>query len=239
MKVVFLFCLITFLTSCAQIISENKNGSPTPTDFELAEKAENESQKLKDSLKAKKAEDIQEYEQKYKQQLRKEIVELSKTCQLPILEKSIKSKEDLEVRVWRNSAWWKTWTFILKRSSQKWSADFQTQIFEVGTRKLKKISKRKLIEPKSGWENFWQQISNEEILTLLDGFKNGGNDPCPDCGAIIIETNIGGDYRFYKYTEPSSQSELRETRQVAKISEIIAEEFNLPDFKTSEPLPIE
>ncbi len=239
MKVTILFCLITFFTSCAQIISENKNSSPTPTDFELAEKAENETQTLKDLLKAKEAEYIQEFEQKYKQQLKTEIIELSKTCQLPVLEKSIKAKEDLEVRVWRNSAWWKTWTFILKRSSQKWSADFQTQIFEDGTFKLKKISKRKLLEPKSGWENFWQQITNKQILTLIDGFKNGGDDPCPDCGAIIIETNIGGDYRFYQYTDSSSQSELRETRQVAKILESISEEFNLPDFKTLEPLPVE
>jgi hypothetical protein len=239
MKVTILLSLIIFFTSCDQSISENKIDSPTPTNFELAKKAKNETQTLKDLLKAKEAENIQEYEQKYQQQLKKHIIELSKTCQLPILEKSITSKEDLEVRVWRNSAWWKTWTFIIKRSSQRWSSNFQTQIFEDGTLKLKKISKRRLIEPKSGWENFWQQLTNEEILALTDGFKKGGDDPCPDCGAILIETNIGGDYRFYQYTDFSSQGKLRETRQIAKILEIIAEEFNLPDFKTSEPLPIE
>lgn len=228
-------CLIILFNSCTQTIPQKENTSPTPTDFELAEKAKDERQTLKDLLKAKKAKGIQEFKQESNRILKQEIIELSKNCQLPILEKSKILKEDLEVRVWRNPAWWKTWTFILKRSGGKWTADFQTQIFEDGTRKLKKIFKRKLTEPDSGWENFWRQLGNEEILTLPDGLESGGDDPCPDCGSFIIETNTGGDYRFYLYTEPSLQSEIRETRQVAKIANIIAEEFSLKEFNTSEP----
>jgi hypothetical protein len=106
--------------------------------------------------------------------------------------------------------------------------------YQEDTLKLKSVSKIKLNEPKSGWENVWEKLVSEEILTLPDGFENGGAVPCPDCGSYSIETNVGGNYRFCLYTMPSFQSDLREKKQVAKITNIIAEEFNLPNLKTLE-----
>ncbi len=174
-----------------------------------------------------------------RKQYLKEFADLSKVSQIPILEKLKISKTDLEIRLWRVSSWWQMDIFILRRTNERWSASIQRQNFRDGTFRLKNISKRRLSEPNSGWEIVLQKLTEQEIFTLPDGFENGGSEPCPDCGGYTIETNRGGEYRFYVYTEPSLESNLRESRQVAKIVNLISDEFNLQDLKTLEALPFE
>jgi hypothetical protein len=244
MKIKVIFCLILLLTSCSQNIPQETENqsipvleiSPTPNSA-----AENNSNPSNVALKA----GIPDFpfpepdNESWKQKSRKYLIESSKISHLAVLEKSTIPKDDLEVRIWQDSGWWDANIFILKRSSGKWTANLQKQTYQEDTLKLKSVSKIKLNEPKSGWENVWEELVAEEILTLPDGFENGGALPCPDCGSYSIETNVGGNYRFCLYTTPSFQSNLRERRQVAKIADIIAEEFNLPNFKTFQTLPVE
>jgi hypothetical protein len=225
--------LVVLMSSCSQIETVNTNTFPTPTDFELAERKLNQIQSDKDDFGKLPPEQIE----KNNQELKAALAKLAKLNKLSILEKTVIPNDDLEVRIWRHSGWWEMWLLVLKRSNGKWSADFQEQIFDEESNKIKKTSKRKIGEVKLGWENVWKRLTDEGLLTLPSGFENKGWIPCPDCGSVRIETKVGESYRFYSYVEPVLDSDVRETRQVAKIINIIAEEFNIKEFETSEPIP--
>ncbi len=243
MKIKVIFCLFLLLTSCSQNSSQETENLSKPV-IEISRSPNIEIEKIPYPSNIMPA-GISDFpfpepdNESWKQKSRKHLIESSKISRLSILEKSRIPKDDLEVRVWQDSGWWNANIFILKRSSGKWMANLQKQTYQEDTLKLKSISKRKLNEPKSGWKNVWEKLVAEEILILPDGFENGGAIPCPDCGSYSIETNVSGNYRFCLYTTPRSQSDLREKRQIAKIADIIAEEFNLPNFKTFQTLPIE
>ncbi len=220
------------MTSCSQLETANSNSFPTPTDFELAEKKLNQIQSDEDYARKLSPEQIE----RKNQDLKGELAKLAKSNKLSILEKTQMPKDDLEARIWRHSGWWEMWLLVLKRSNGKWSADFQEQIFDKETDKIKKTSKRRIGETILDWESVWKKMTDEELLTLPSGFENGGSMPCPDCGNVIIEIKVGENYRFYAYTAPFLDGDLRETRQVAKIMNIIAEEFRVKEFKTDEPI---
>lgn len=170
--------------------------------------------------------------EKERKELREYLAKRSKKEKLSVLEKAEFKGNDLEIRVRKQSAWWKTWLFILRRIDYKWSAEYQKQVFYDGTQKLKNIFKKQLDEPKSRWEIFWQKLNDEQVLNLADGVENGGNDPCPDCGNYLIEIKTAEEFKIYIYTLPRLDSELYEARQIAKISNIISEEFELYEFNT-------
>lgn len=224
-KAVLIPILLT--VSCSHF--DNRNDSfITQTNSQLAAKEADQNTPLKKILEKNRIQAIE----KKKASLKKFTAEMSRNQRLSNLETAKISKNDLEVRFRKQSAWWKNWLLILKLKNEKWSAEYQEQIFYDGTVKLKSVSKSELGEPASGWGNLWEKLIDEELLTLPDGLENGGFDPCPDCEGLLIETNIGGNYRICHYTKPVLESELRETRQIAKISNIIAEEFGLSKFAT-------
>lgn len=232
MQFKIILILVVLTSSCSQVRTTNTNSFPTPTDFELAQKNLNQIQSDESYIRKLSPEQIE----KENQDLKKIVAKLAKSNKLSILEKTEISDDDLEARIWRHSGWWKMWLLVLKRSNGKWSADFQEQIFDEETDKIKKTSKRRIGEPKSNWENFWKKLTGEELLTLPSGFENGGSMPCPDCGSVIIETKVGKNYRFYSYTEPVLDSDIRESSQVAKIMNIVADELDVKEFKAVEPI---
>jgi hypothetical protein len=224
--------LAVLMSSCSQLENANSNSFPTPTNFELAEKKSNQSQSEEDYAGKLSPEQIKQKNQDLKEELSK----LAKSNKLPVLEKTEMPNDDLEARIWRHSGWWQMWLLVLKRSNGKWSANFQEQTFDEETDKVKKTSKRRIGAPQTDWENVWKKMTNEELLTLPSGFENNGWLPCPDCGNVIIETKVGENYRFYAYTEPVLDSDIQETRRVAKIMNIVAEEFDIKEFKAAEPI---
>ncbi len=227
MKLKAILVLTLLTSSCSQLKTANSNAFPTPTDFELAEKKLNQTEVDKDYIGKLSLDEIK----KENRNLKETIVKLAKSSNLSILETTEMPNDDLEARVWRHNGWSKMWLFVLKRSNGKWSADFQEQTLDEETGKVIKTSKRKIGKPKSDWESVWKKLTNEELLTLPSGFENNGWLPCPDCGDVTIETKVNGNYRFYAYTEPYLGSDIRETKQVAKIINIIAEDFNIKEFK--------
>ncbi len=229
LKTILILTLLT--SSCSQLKTANSNSFPTPTDFELAEKKLNQTEGDKDYIGKLSLDEIK----KENRDLKETIVKLAKSSNLSILETAEIPNDDLEARIWRHNGWWKRWLLVLRRSNGKWSADFQEQTLDEETGKIKKTSKKKAGEPKSGWESVWKKLTNEELLTLPSGFENNGWLPCPDCGDVKIETKVGEIYRYYAYTEPFLGSDIRETKQVAKIINIIAENFYIKEFKTDEP----
>ena len=210
------------MLSCVSINDQNK------TSIVLSNPNANQEKFYDDLFKKNKLKEIE----KERNGLKDYVAEMSKNERLSVLKEAKFAQDDLEIRIRKQSAWWKTRLFILKKVDDKWSAEYQKQVFYDGTKKLKSVSKRKLNEPESGWEIFWQKIADEQLLKLSDGLENNGNDPCPDCGDYLIETKTAENYSIYVYTTPSSQSELYEARQISKISNIIAEEFKLNEFNT-------
>ena len=222
MKRFAILVLLGLTFSCASFNNQNR------TSILASDSNANQGNIYSDLFKQNKLKEIE----KQRNELKDYIAGMSKTEQLSVLKEAKFAGKDLEIRIRKQSAWWKTWLFILKRVDDKWSAEYQKQSFYDGTEKIKSVSKKKLDEPKSSWENVWKKITDEHLLNLADGLENNGNDPCPDCGNYLIETKTAENYKIYVYTNPSSQSELYEARQISKISNIIAEEFQLNEFNT-------
>jgi hypothetical protein len=225
LKMLYLFLLIAtlFLVGCGESLPQNVEVSaapiPTPT--------------LTEFEKAKKAKEIE----KSKEETKKSIAEESIFYGLSKLSEKILSGNDLEIRLWRFSAFGdRDLVFILTKTNQIWSARLiQRTIAQKivysnisNKRRFAKYSQGKLENPKSGWDSFWQKLTDTEILILPDG-SEVGIEPFPDAGAFAIETKVDNKYRTYRYIDPDVFEEIREARQVVKIIYLISEEFNLLD----------
>ncbi|CAN5323010.1 hypothetical protein BH10ACI1_BH10ACI1_00480 [soil metagenome] len=158
---------------------------------------------------------------------------LPKKTGLLTLENRDLPNEDLEIRVWRFSAFGdKDLIFVLERIKGNWSANLlERTIAKKDISKNNpsvKSSRRNLGQPKAGWETFWQRLVDVEILTLPDG-DEVGNEVCIDCWNFVVETKVAGNYRVYDYHVPEF-SQSREAQQMVKIINIISDEFNLDVF---------
>ncbi len=153
------------------------------------------------------------------------------------LEKQQISKDDLEIRVWQISGLFmgiykdlavRESVFILKRTNGNWSAKvFRNTVNQKSD--VEKQIKTKLDAPKSGWENVWQNFVNNELLTFPDSIS-GEVIFATDAGSCIIESKVDGIFKTYIN---AGTQETKEIRHTAKILNIIAEEFNLEDFKAT------
>ena len=220
MKSLVILFLALFLFACIETDSQNKNISnspktePTPTD----------SQK----------EHYRKYKEKHNLQLRDEIKKISKDFRVLTLENQNLSKNDLEVRIWRFSAFGdKDLIFILKRTNENWSADLVgRKIAEKDIEKdnpPRKFFKSNLGKPKSDWESFWTELVDAEILVLSE-VDEIGNEPCPDCWLYILETKINGNYSFVTYHAPEVNKNTYSSKQMIKIINLISDEFSLDAF---------
>ena len=153
------------------------------------------------------------------------------------LEKQQISKDDLEVRVWQITDLYMNMykdlgvqesVFILKQTKGNWSAKVLRNVVNQNLKAKRKII-TKLDAPKSDWENVWQNLINNELLTFPDSV-NGKVEYANDAGICIIESKVGGIYKTYTY---AGQHEVREIRHTAKILNIIADEFDLEDFQAT------
>jgi hypothetical protein len=150
------------------------------------------------------------------------------------LEKQPIAKGDLEIRVWRiNGLYMSIYknlavtesVFILKRMNGNWSA----KVFRNTVKDKSRVKKRietNLSEPKLGWENVWQNLVNNELLTFPDS-TSGKVEYAYDANIFISESKVDGIFKTYEY---AGSQQTREIRHTAKILNIIADEFDLEDF---------
>lgn len=118
---------------------------------------------------------------------------------------------------------------ILKRTNENWSAKIirdTIRLQESEPRPKKRISEE-LNPPTSNWESFWQHLKNEKVLSLSTGEFDGGG---ADTWLYVIETKVNDEYRFYHFNSPFEACEIIESRQVAKIFNLLAKEFNVADI---------
>lgn len=139
------------------------------------------------------------------------------------LRKTGLSPEDIEIRVWRAAAFEPLEAFILKRRNNIWLAHHL---------KTDKVSEptgaqvKRLYPEKAGWNAFWQQITDQGILTI-----NGPSDP--DCGRwflhpmiYVVEINHQKTYRANKYV---AGGKCFEAERIGEIGDIIGYEFDTGD----------
>lgn len=130
---------------------------------------------------------------------------------------------DLEVRVWIGFGLDPLKGFVFKRGSGHWEATYLRPIdpeSSVGN------YQQKLPPPKSGWNQFWDQLIAKGILTLPDSSELGDEDMFPDGESNVVEVNTNRTYRTYKYGIPEYQK-WPEAKSVVEITEIIFNEFGI------------
>ena len=134
---------------------------------------------------------------------------------------------DLEVRVWVGLGLNGTDGFVLRRSSDRWSA---LSLHGMAERPPFPQIKKILDVPKSGWETAWQRLVNEGILTLPDATSLQCDPGGLDGTTYIVEINMNGSYRTYMYHDPD-YAKCDEAKRMTHIGRIIAEEFGLNAFR--------
>lgn len=117
---------------------------------------------------------------------------------------------------------------ILRHSSNQWSGLHLHGIYE-GPRLVSTVSN--LAAPRSGWEAAWQRLTKAGLLTLPDAPAVGCSPQIFDGVSYVVEINKDQKYRTYLYDNPS-HSKCSEAKQMLEIGGIIAEAFDLSEFKT-------
>lgn len=135
---------------------------------------------------------------------------------------------DFEVRVWVGFGGKGEDGIILRHSSNQWSGLHLHGISE-GPRLVSTVSN--LAAPRSGWEAAWQKLTQAGLLTLPDAPAVGCSTQIFDGVSYVVEISKGQKYRTYLYDNPS-HSKCSEAKQMLEIGGIIAEEFDLSEFKT-------
>jgi hypothetical protein len=160
----------------------------------------------------------------------KSINERTKESNLASLRTISLPDEDLEVRVWIGFGLQGVDGFILRRSSNQWSALYLNGMAE---RPPFPNSQVALGAPKSGLEPAWQSLMRTGIVTLPDAAAVGCDNHGKDGTSYVVEINMNKTYRTYQYHDPN-YAKCDEAKQMVKIGELIADEFGLPNFKISE-----
>lgn len=155
------------------------------------------------------------------------INERTAESRIPELRTVLIDGNDFEVRVWVGFGINGEDGLILRHSSNQWSA---VHLHGMSERPPVVRSVRNLDAPQSGWEIAWQRLTEAAILTLPDALVAGCNTHRFDGVTYVVEISKNKSYRTYMYDNPH-RSPCDEAKQMLRIGEIIAEEFNLKGFK--------
>lgn len=146
------------------------------------------------------------------------------------------SKNDIEIRVWEGFGLEPLEGMIFQKIDNVWSAHY---VLELGTsdRPASRITQLPQ-QPKSGWDSFIQQISDEGIFDLPDATSIDCEYQVIDGRGYVVETYKNKIYRTYRYNE-LSENKCFEGKKMGKIVKIIADEFynGIDECKTTEWIP--
>lgn len=151
----------------------------------------------------------------------KALDERTQKVKLPSLRTVVLSEQDLDARFWYDTRPDVISGYVIRRSGDRWSAVFVRQTRD---RLPSEVKLEAMPVPRSGWETAWAKLVNAGILTLPDAAELGCNSPSFDTVAYVIETNVHGIYRAYRYSNPL-HGECDEAKRIVLIEEIIGEEF--------------
>lgn len=160
----------------------------------------------------------------------KSIDELTDEAHLPRLRTTKLPDSDLEVRVWVGFGVYGVDGLILRKSSHQWSA---IHLHGMAEKPPFPNSKESLAPPKSGWETAWQRLTEGKILELPDASEVGCRTYIKDGVGYVVEISMNKVYRTYMYDNPK-YAKCHEAKKMIRLGEIIADEFDLDEFKPTE-----
>lgn len=143
------------------------------------------------------------------------------------LRETILLDNDLEIRIWVGFGKYGFDGLILKRNLGEWSAISLKRMFC----HVDEMGKTILPPPKLGWRNFLEKIVDVGILTLPDSSELNGENDVVDGKSYVVELNSNQLYRTYMYSDIQLQK-WQEAKQMIKITETIADEFDLKSFSS-------
>ncbi len=117
---------------------------------------------------------------------------------------------------------------VLKKDGSGWSAKIVRNVLKNSDKK-EKISET-LTQPASGWDNLWQQLQSEGILTKAELAET---EVKTSSRLFVIESKVSGSYNYVYFHQPSEKSEIAEERRIAKLFSLIAKELSVSDVKAS------
>jgi len=148
---------------------------------------------------------------------------INETTELSGLDKlrEVKLNEgDIEVRVWRGFGLADLEGVVLQRTNNHWKAFHlkADHYIEPQQAELKELN-----PPKSGWEDFWKDLTEQGLLTLRDPSETGCEDRGLDGTGYVVEINQNRIYRTYQMRE---DGECSGVQQMEEIDDLIGVEFD-------------
>jgi hypothetical protein len=147
----------------------------------------------------------------------------TKSAELNILRETEVPKDSLEIRIWAGVDPESLRGFVLRRSGAQWSA-----VYLPSSGHQSKLPEQSipLSEPRSGWESLWQELNQQDILTLPDASDVGADNVYPDALGIVVEVRSGDGYRSYNYNGFDT-SEHPEAKKINIICKTVSKEFGV------------
>ncbi len=141
--------------------------------------------------------------------------------------------DDIEVRVWRGFGLGNLEGVILKRTNNQWKA-FHVKADDYA--EPQQAGVKELNPPKSGWQSFWKNLTEQGLLTLRDPSETNCEDGSIDGTSYVVEINQNKIYRTYRMREDGKCSGVQ---QMEEIDDLIGEEFDSgrEQCKTAEWFP--
>lgn len=180
---------------------------------------------------SKEAKEFEEHKQELKEGVKKASNDFGLT---PLSDKTL-SDGDMEIRFYRfgnsyikpvyNDLRVNKSVFILKQVNSEWSANIIREM------EKSQPSGKRIIEqlyPKSDWEDLFQQLVYEQILTVSPDQDEANY---PDATFYLIETNIDHRCRLAFSSVPNEAGKEEGSKQMANLFNIVAKEFDISDFQ--------
>ena len=135
--------------------------------------------------------------------------------------KQIEQKTDfLEVRITRQTALEGGETLVLRKIDKDWSAMLLGDGYRVS------CLYQKSAQPKSGWENLWQELLSGGLLEIADGRRLSN---LTDGNRYIVEVNYQNKLKRYQFDNPG-ELKTKDSEQLRNIGNLISREFETPMF---------
>lgn len=152
----------------------------------------------------------------------KEINEHANAAKLNDLRLTVLPDGDLEIRVWGGFGILTVQGLIIKRTAGQWSAFHLPSVSSNSSNSYKNVP----VASKSGWEQFWKQLTDEGFLTLPDSSQLRDEVSITDGISYVVEINMNKTYRTYMYGNPQHQKSP-EAKQMLQIVHTLSEEFGV------------
>ena len=148
---------------------------------------------------------------------------IDRTTELGELKELRKTKlygDDIEVRVWRGFGLGDFEGVIIKRTNNQWLA-FHAKADNCC--EPQQVEVKQLNSPKSGWDTFWKNVTEQGLLTLRDPSEINCEDSGLDGTGYVVEINQNKTYRTYQMR---SGGKCLGVKQMEAIDDFIGEEFD-------------